>query len=77
MGKIKLDKEDVEMIKHLCATTQLFDREIAEIFGVSRKHICAIRNKKRWNYDYGKEAETSQTKAIERYLKERRVGIHG
>ena len=48
MGKVKLDKNDVILIKDLCANTNLFDREIADMFGVSRKHIGSIRNKKRW-----------------------------
>lgn len=52
MGKIKLDREDVKNIKFLTETTELLDREIAVLFGVSRKHINSIRNKKRWNYDF-------------------------
>jgi hypothetical protein len=68
MAIIKLDKHDVEMIKHLCCSTQLIDREIAEMFGVSRKHINSIRNKKRWSYEYGKETDKAQEEAITRGL---------
>lgn len=53
MSKIKLDKNDVIKIKHYCTNTELKDKEIAELFGVSRRHIWSIRNKQRWNYDYG------------------------
>lgn len=52
MGKIKLDKNDVSRIKKLINTTDLNDTEISKIYGVTRKHINAIRNHKRWNYDW-------------------------
>jgi hypothetical protein len=52
MGKIKLDRNDVKNIKFLTETTDLLDREIAHIYGVTRKHINSIRNKKRWNYEF-------------------------
>lgn len=71
MGQIKLDKNDVETIKDLCEHTDLFDREIAKMFGVSRKHINAIRNKQRWNYEYGRETNN----AARAYL-ERRIILH-
>jgi len=71
MGQIKLDKQDVQTIKDLCCNTTLFDREIAEIFGVSRKHINSIRNGKRWNYEYG--ADTYRANRTEL---ERRIIIH-
>ena len=66
MGLIKLDKKDVELIRDLCDNTILFDREIAQMFGVSRKHINAIRNKKRWNYEYGANTDDANRRAIER-----------
>ena len=66
MGRVKLDKKDVELIRDLCDNTTLFDREIAEMFGVSRKHINAIRNKKRWNYEYGEDTDNAKRKAIDR-----------
>lgn len=68
MARIKLDKEDVEAIKTLCDLTSLYDREIAELFGVSRKHINAIRNKKRWNYDYGEESEEAAKRIFKRTI---------
>lgn len=68
MGRIKLDKDDIELIKHLLQNTTLYDREIAEMFGVSRGHITKIKNKKRWNYEYG---QTNRTEI------ERRVVLHG
>lgn len=71
MGRIKLDKEDVELIKDLCEHTTLIDREIAKMFGVSRKHINAIRNKQRWNYEYGEDTRNAIRAEIER-----RVGVH-
>jgi pSer/pThr/pTyr-binding forkhead associated (FHA) protein len=71
MGRVKLDKQDVETIKDLCINTMLLDREIAEMFGVSRKHINAIRNGNRWNYDYGEETRNALRNEIER-----RIGIH-
>jgi pSer/pThr/pTyr-binding forkhead associated (FHA) protein len=71
MGRVKLDKQDVETIKDLCINTMLLDREIAEMFGVSRKHINAIRNGNRWNYDYGEETRNALRNDIER-----RVAIH-
>lgn len=52
MPVIKLDKWDVNNIKLLMEQTQLTDKEIAEIYSVSRGHITKIRNKKRWNYEY-------------------------
>lgn len=66
MPKVKLDKQDVEAIKTLCDLTTLFDREIAEMFGVSRGHITKIRNKKRWNYEYGQDTEDAARRAVER-----------
>lgn len=66
MGQLKLDVEDVELIKHLCSNTSLKDKAIAEMFGVSRKHINTIRNKKRWNYDYGQSTREAIVRAIER-----------
>jgi hypothetical protein len=66
MGLIKLDKKDVELIRDLCDNTILFDREIADMFGVSRKHINSIRNKKRWNYEYGADTDDANRRAIER-----------
>lgn len=57
MPQIKLDKKDVHAIKILCDTTNLYDRQIAVLFGVSRGHITKIRNKKRWNYEYGKSTD--------------------
>jgi hypothetical protein len=66
MGRVKLDKNDVILIKDLCANTTLFDREIADMFGVSRKHINSIRNEKRWNYEYGEDTDNANRKAIER-----------
>ena len=68
MGLIKLDKKDVELIRDLCNNTILFDREIADMFGVSRKHINAIRNKKRWNYEYGQDTDDANRRAIERAI---------
>jgi hypothetical protein len=52
MGKIKLDKREVETIKYLIYKNVLTDSQIAVMFGVSRKHINSIRNKKRWNYEW-------------------------
>jgi hypothetical protein len=66
MGRVKLDKEDVSVIKDLCNNTTLFDREIAEMFNVSRGHITRIRNKKRWNYEYGEDTNDANRRAIER-----------
>jgi len=71
MGRIKLDKQDVETIKDLLDNTTLYDREIAEMFGVSRGHITKIKNKKRWNYEYGEDTNN----AIRRTL-ERRIILH-
>jgi endonuclease YncB( thermonuclease family) len=77
MGQIKLDKEDVKLIKELLSLNKLYDREIAQMFGVSRKHINAIKLKQRWNYDYGQETETSIKEAIVGEFEKRRVGIYG
>jgi hypothetical protein len=60
MGQIKLDKNNVKEIKFLCNTTTLIDREIAKMFGVSRKHINAIRHGKRWNYEYEETNQNNQ-----------------
>lgn len=68
MGQIKLDKEDIEVIKHLIENTDLYHREIAEMFGVSRGHITKIKNKKRWNYEYGKPTCEANRRAIERRI---------
>jgi hypothetical protein len=48
-GKLKLPERVME-IKRLFATTDLSDSEIAEMYGVSRPHINAIRNGKHYNY---------------------------
>ena len=56
---IKLDKHDVKTIKDLLETTTLYDREIAEMFGVSRGHITKIKNKIRWNYEYGEHTDNA------------------
>ena len=74
---MKLDKEDVKVIKELLSLNKLYDREIAEMFGVSRKHINAIKNEQRWNYNYGEETETSNKEAIVREFEKRRAGIYG
>ena len=50
MAQLKLDKNDVRIIKQLIEGGLLTDTQIANQFGVSRKHINSIRNKKRWNY---------------------------
>jgi predicted XRE-type DNA-binding protein len=63
---IKLDKNDVELIKDLIDNTDLLHREIAEIFGVSRGHITKIKNKRRWNYEYGKHTDDANRREIER-----------
>lgn len=70
MPQLKLDKQDVESIKLICDFTNLLDREIAQMFGVSRGHITKIRNKKRWNYNYGE-----QTESAARYELKRRIGL--
>jgi hypothetical protein len=69
MARIKLDKDDVETIKYLANNTSLIDREIAQIFGVSRRHITAIRNKKRWNYEYGNETKQGQLETLGSLIK--------
>lgn len=51
MGKIKLDKNDVALIKQFISEGKK-DGEIAKIFDVSRKHISNIRRGKSWNYEY-------------------------
>jgi predicted XRE-type DNA-binding protein len=71
MGQIKLDKEDVKTIKDLLDNTTLYDREIAEMFGVSRGHITKIKNKKRWNYEYGEQTDNAARTGLET-----RVGLH-
>jgi predicted XRE-type DNA-binding protein len=68
MGQIKLDKDDIELIKHLLENTTLYDREIAEMFGVSRGHITKIKNKKRWNYEYGRTTCDANRRALERRI---------
>jgi hypothetical protein len=77
MGQIKLDKEDVKLIKELLSLNKLYDREIAQMFGVSRKHINAIKLKQRWNYNYGEETEKSNKEAIVTEFEKRRAGIYG
>lgn len=52
MAIIKLDKEDVKIIKMLIIINKHTDTEIATLFKVSRKHINSIRNGKRWNYEW-------------------------
>jgi hypothetical protein len=51
MARIKLSGEDVIRIRTLCYNTNLTDKQISVMYGVSRKHINSIRNNKRWNYD--------------------------
>jgi predicted XRE-type DNA-binding protein len=65
---IKLDKHDVELIKDLIQNTDLYHREIAELFGVSRGHITKIKNNKRWNYDYGQPTCEANRRALERRI---------
>ena len=47
-GKLKTEQRVME-IKRLFATTELNDADIAEMYGVSRTHINAIRNGKHYN----------------------------
>jgi len=68
MGRIKLDVNDVIMIKDLCIKTSLTDTQIAKAFGVSRKHINAIRHGKRWNYNYGEETRDANRRELERRI---------
>jgi len=68
MGQIKLDKDDIELIKDLIENTDLYHREIAEMFGVSRGHITKIKNKKRWNYEYGKPTCEANRRTLERRI---------
>jgi len=51
IGATKLNEKQVAEIKELFQTTNLTDTEIGAIFNVSRPHIWAIRNGKRWNSD--------------------------
>ncbi len=51
MPKIKLTLKKVRQIRLLCMTTHMTDTQIGDMYGVSRKHINAIRHRKRWNYD--------------------------
>jgi predicted XRE-type DNA-binding protein len=71
MGKVKLDVNDVELIKYLIDNSTLYHREIADMFGVSRGHITKIKNKRRWNYEYGKDTREANIREIER-----RVALH-
>ena len=48
-GASKLNEEKVMEIHNLFKTTTLRDRQIAEMFDVSREHINKIRRGKRWN----------------------------
>jgi len=52
MARIKLDRNDVAVIKMLIYINKHTDTEIATLFKVSRKHINSIRNGKRWNYEW-------------------------
>jgi DNA-directed RNA polymerase sigma subunit (sigma70/sigma32) len=52
MAEIKLSTQDIIDIRILCVGTNLTDTEIGNIFNVSRKHINAIRHRKRWDYEY-------------------------
>lgn len=65
---IKLDKHDVKTIKDLLENSTLYDREIAEMFGVSRGHITKIKNKKRWNYEYGEHTDNAARSELERRI---------
>ena len=47
-GSSKLTEQQVQEIKRLFATTMLCDQDIAEMYGVSRPHINAIRNGKHY-----------------------------
>jgi hypothetical protein len=51
MARIKLSGEDIKRIRTLCYNTNLTDKEISVMYGVSRGHITKIKNNKRWNYD--------------------------
>ena len=44
----KLNKEQVKIIKYLLKNSDLLQREIAEIFGVSRESISGINRGKTW-----------------------------
>lgn len=74
MGKVVLDKNDIETIKDLLDNTDLYHREIAEMFGVTRGHITKIKNKKRWNYEYGTESNDANRRDLERRIILRRQG---
>ena len=49
-GSSKLNEQQVQEIKRLFATTMLCDADIADMYGVSRPHINAIRNGKHYDY---------------------------
>jgi predicted XRE-type DNA-binding protein len=68
MGQIKLNPDDVALIKDLLENTTLYDREIAEMFGVSRSHITKIKNKKTWNYEYGRTTCEANRRELERRI---------
>jgi len=55
---VKLDKNEVRIIKELLEKNSYTHNEIANMFGVSRGHITKIKNKKRWSIIYGKESQT-------------------
>jgi DNA invertase Pin-like site-specific DNA recombinase len=54
---VKLDKNEVKAIRELLEQNSHTHKEIADMFGVSRGHITKIKNKRRWNTNYGKESK--------------------
>lgn len=64
MAKIKLDKSDVEIIKYLLENTNIYHRQIAEMFGITRGHVTKIKNNKRWNYEYGQSGNTNADEIV-------------
>lgn len=73
MGKIKLDKQDVEVIRDLICIGAHTDTEIADMFNVSRKHINSIRNGTRWKTE---DEHTRNVKIHTDNFKAKRVYIY-
>ena len=55
---VKLDKNEVRIIKELLQKNICTHNEIANMFGVTRGHITKIKNKKRWSIIYEKERQS-------------------
>jgi predicted XRE-type DNA-binding protein len=49
-ANVKLNENDIEVIRHLFDTNQMKQKELSEIFGISINHVSLITRRKVWTH---------------------------